>query len=390
MKVIIFAADFASTHQLMLEIKKTDHLVVETVDEPDQLVREIARTTPHLLVAHAPEESEAGLLILCQVRILFPDLAVCLLTGDLSTEQDRWHPALQKLLVQPIQPPAPRPYAEEIRLVCHDTSLEAFRKGKLNRPERKEGWEEICSNQEARFVLQLQAARKNHSSAKHYFECLSMQQAGLDQELAYRLAHGSYKALSWSRDLAVRWLALLAHYVPDVELEYLPLAGTPGPAIDYVHHVISTEGMYAAVLLFLSGMKPAIKNTIKALILARFEGQDDDALLDLSLKLYGMSKFLEQVGRAQIELMDVWIAPAGVTRPEDRNVPRGESRNAGIYRDFYDLTSIVLSPEPLASILRGFHAGTTYVEEYRHLPSFAEFRRLSRHDNVPSTNPVSS
>lgn len=383
MKVIIFAADFASTHQLMLEIKKTDHLVVETVDEPDQLIQTIARTTPHRLVFHTPSRSATGHLILEQLSVLFPDLQVCSLSGDLSLEQAVWQPALQEFLAQPVQPQAPRPYAEETRLVYHDTSLEAFWKGKLNRPERKEGWEKICSTQEARFVLQLQTARKNHSAAKRYFECLTMQQVGLDQELAYRLAHGSYKALSWSRDLAVKWLALLAHYVPDAELEFLPLAGSPGPAIDFVHHDIGMEGMYAAALMLLSGIKPVLKNALNKLVTARFEGQDDDALLDLSLKLYGMAKMLEQVGRAQIELMDAWLDPAIVSQPENRNLPRGESRNAGIFRDFHDLTFIVLSPEPLASILRGFHTGATYVEERRYLPSFAEFRRLCRHEKPP-------
>lgn len=386
MKVIIFATDFASTHQLMLEIKKTDHLVMETVDEPDQLIHEVARTTPHRLVFHTPSRSATGHLILEQLRVLFPDLQVCSLSGDLSVEQAVWQSALQEFLDQPIKPPIPRPYVEDTRYVCHDSSLQQFWKGKLNRPEPKEGWEAICSNQEARFVLQLQTARKNHSEAKHYFECLAMQQAGLDQELAYRLAHGSYKALSWSRDLATKWLALLAHYVPDAELEYLPLAGTPGTAIDFVHQDMPVEGMYAVTLVILSKVKPTIQNAIKELVTTRFHQQDDDTLLDLSLKLYGMAKMLEQVGRAQIELMDAWIDPAIVNCAEDRNIPRGESRNAGIFRDFYDLTFIVLSPEPLASILRGFHAGTTYVEERKYLPSFAEFRRLYRHEKVLPNN----
>lgn len=380
MKIIIFAVDFASTHQLTLEIKKNEHLVMETVDEPDQLIQIIARTTPHRLVFHTPSRSATGHLILEQLRVLFPDLQVCSLSGDLSVEQAVWHPALQEFLAQPVQPQEPRPYAEGDRVVGHDDSLQTFWKGKLNRPERKEGWEVICANQEARFVLQLQTARKNHSAAKRYFECLTMQQAGLDQELAYRLAHGSYKALSWSRDLAAKWLALMAHYVPDTELEYLPLASTPGPAIDYVHHNMPVEGMYAAALVILSTVKPTIQNAIKELVTARFDQQDDDALLDLSLKLYGMAKMLEQVGCAQIELMDAWLDPAIVDRAEDRTVPRGESRNAGIFRDFHDLTFIVLSPEPLTSILRGFHAGSTYVEERQYLPSFAEFRRLCRHE----------
>ena len=381
MKILLFTTCLESARLLAQEIRKADHLVIETVNEPNQLIHEIARTTPHLLVVHTPEEPAADHLE--QVHLLFPDLPVCLLSGDLSMTPAAWQPALQKALVQPIKPQTSRPYADDTRYVLHDASLQVLATGKLNRPERKEGWEKICSHQEARFVLQLQTARKNHQAAKHYFECLMKQQAGLDQELSYRLAHGSYKALSWSRDLAIKWLALLAHYVSDAELDYLPLAGTPGPAIDYVHHDMSTEGMYAAALVILFKVKPTIENAINELVPARFEKQDDDALLALSLKLYGMAKFLEQVGKVQIELMDAWLDPTIVDRAGDQNVPRGENRNAGIYRDFYDLTFIVNSPEPLDSILRGFHAGTTYVEEKRFLPTFAEFRRRCCHDKLP-------
>jgi hypothetical protein len=382
MKIVLFSTDFNSTHLLMQEIKKSEHLVMETIDDPNWLIHEINRTTPHLLVAHAPE----NLVPLDKVRVLFPDLPVCLLRGNLTVEQTDWRHTLQEALGQPIQSPVPRPYADDTRFVCHDESLQGFWKGKLNRPEQKQRWEDICSNQEARFVLQLQTGRKNHAAAKRYFECLLAQQTGLDQELAYRLAHGSYKALSWSRDLAVKWLALLAHYVPDAELEYLPIPGTPGPAMDFVHHDMPAEGMYAAALVVLSTVKPSVAGAIQELATARFDGQDEHALLALSLKLYGMAKFLGQVGGAQIELMDAWLDPAIVGRSESRDTPRGESRNAGLFRDFYDLTFIVHSPEPLASILKGFHAGTTYVEERRYLPSFAEFRRLCRHKKVPPGN----
>jgi hypothetical protein len=380
MKILLFGSDEPAIAAILCEIKKAGHFITQIVDDPAELISEIARTTPHLLVTHA--QGGNFLPVSTTVPEVFPDLPLCLLSGETDTAV--WQASLREALDRPVSQSTPRPYAEGNRLVCHDASLHAFWKGKLNRPERTEGWERICSQQEARFVLHLQTARKNHATAKNYFACLSMQQAGLDQELAYRLSHGSYKALSWSRDLAVKWLALLAHYVPDAELEYLPLPGTPGPAIDYVHHKISVEGMYAVALVLLSGIKPSIQHVIETHITARFEGQDDNALLELSLQLYGLAKFLEQVGRAQIELMDVWLDPAIVGRTEGQHVPRGEHRNAGIYRDFYDLKFIVLSPEPLASILRGFHAGTTSVEERRYFPTFAEFRRLCRH--VPSAS----
>jgi len=385
-KVLLFTSDFKAGQILMAELKRTDPVIVETVDDLDRLKHEIARTTPHLLVAHANVDSAAGQLILKEVRFLFPELSVCLVKGDLA--ENLWQPGLTEVVAKPIRPETPRPYAGGTRMVFHDESFMPFWKGKLNRPQLEKGWEKICSGQEARFFQQLQTARKNHAAAKNYFQCLQAQQAEFDQELAYRLVHGSYKGLSWSRDLGLKWLALLAHYTADAELEYLPRAGSPGPAVDYVHHDASPEAVYVATLLISYQVKPAVSNAIKDLVIARFDGQDDDALLALSLKLYGMAKMLEQVGRAQIELMDAWLDPSIVDRAGDANIPRGEHRYVGIYRDFYDLGFIINSPEPLASVLRGFHAGTTYIQQERFLPSFPEFRRLWRSEELPSDNPA--
>jgi hypothetical protein len=377
-KVLLYSSDFESGRTVLQQIKETNEHFVESVEDSNELVEEIARTTPHLLIVILPAEPAWLLNVLAGIDDLFPDLPVCLVAGDLSQEDNPWRQDLAESLSQPIKPEVPRPYAEDSRIVLHDESLRALWRGKLNRPQQVEGWEKTCAHQEARFVLQLQTARKNHDAAKNYFECLRTQQAGLNQEIAYRLPHGSYKALSWARELAAKWLALLAHYIPDAELQFLPRAGTPGPAVDYVHHDVPIDSVYAATLMLCSTVKASVGEAIKELVTTKFDRHDDNALFATSLKLYGMAKFLEQVGTAQIELMDAWLDPSIVNRAGDREVPRGEHRNAGIYRDFYDLPYIVVSPEPLDSILKGFHAGTTYVKERPFLPSFAEFRRISR------------
>ena len=305
----------------------------------------------------------------------FPDQPVCSISGDLDAECST---VPDEALHQPPKAGVPRPYADDSRIILHDHSLKKFWKGKLNRPKIIKGREKVCTQQESRFLIQLQTGLKNHADAKNYFACLTTQQTGLDQELSYRLAHGSYKALSWSRDLASKWLALLAHYIPDAELQFLPFAGTHGPGIDFVHHEMPIEAVYAAALLLCTKIKPTIAEIIKDIVTTKFEGQDAAAQLSLSLKLYGTAKFLEQVGRAQIELMDAWLNPSIVDRRGDANIPRGEDRNAGIFRDFHDLGFIVNSPEPLNSVLQGFHAGTARIDHDRILPSFEEFRTLYR------------
>ena len=75
--------------------------------------------------------------------------------------------------------------------------------------------------------------------------------------------------------------------------------------------------------------------------------------------------------------MGAWLDPQIVHRLDRGDCPRSEHRNAGIFRDFHDLTFIVNSPEPMHSILKGFHAGTTYVVGGNLVPIFGEFMQLA-------------
>jgi hypothetical protein len=384
-KIFLLAHDDRYADVISQRLLDHGHIVVGGLSHPDELRHEVARTTPHLLVIQT-KEATASREVQEKVKPWFPDLATCSLCDEILKTEADWVGQLDAALNQQIKPEIPRVYADGPRYVCHDASFRAASSGKLNRPSRAEGWQKVCAQQEARFLMQLQAGRKNHAAAKNYFACLERQQAGLNQEIGYRLVHGSYKALSWSRDLAVKWLALLAHYVPDCEREYLPLAGTPGPRIDFVHHDLRPEGLYAAALVITAGVKPSILEELAGLVTTRFEPRDQEKLFGVSLWLYGFAKLLESVGRAQIELMDYWLDPTAATQLEEEAVPRGLHRNAGIYRDFYELGFVINFPQPLEAILKGFHAGTTRVEHGRRAAPFADYWRLY-HEKEKATTP---
>jgi hypothetical protein len=173
-KILLFTADDKIKSLLLREIEAVGHLVMATVTDPDQLEQEIARTTPHQLIVHGPAGSEISDLVQTVIRKAFPDLPIGLLDGTIVEGSTSWRQKLKALLTEPIAAQIPRPYADDQRVVFHDASLQAMWQGKLNRPEQKPGWEQICSNQEARFIIHLQAGRKNHQAAKHYLACLPL------------------------------------------------------------------------------------------------------------------------------------------------------------------------------------------------------------------------
>jgi hypothetical protein len=358
MKILIYAVDEASRQEIM-DVAGGHHLF-KFCSEATNIPHDLARTTPHLFISFG-EVPEA-------IRQLFPDTRFCGLDKTGS-----WRDSLRSAMAQPLAVEQPRPFADDTRMICHDPSLISYWKGKLGQPQATEGWKEEATLQEARFLMQLEAGRKHHKAAKHYHSCLLAQLPGLEQEVSYRLVHRSYKGLLWSRDFASRWLALLAHYcAPEVELEYLPRAGSPGPRIDYVHASMPPEGQYACIVLLLSGINPVIAAIIKEVVLAEFTGQDDVALLAQSLSVCGFVNLLRQVAEAQISLMDWWLSKDFAP---DYDMERTRHRNVGIHRDFWRLNWVGSSPDVLNKLVAGFHAGTSFARRARKMVTFLELQK---------------
>ena len=165
-----------------------------------------------------------------------------------------------------------------------------------------------------------------------------------------------------------------------MELEFLPKPAAASAQVDFVHHEIRPEGMYAASLVLLSRVDPAVERAIMSLLTSSFSGQPDEELLSDSLRLYGLAKFLQEVGTAQVDLMRRWLDPSSQPVQSDERFQR---RQLGLFRDFWKLPYIAVTPEPLTSILRGYHAGTTYVAKRGHLPTFRELMKLR--EAIPAT-----
>jgi len=172
MKIILFGTP-KSTSVLRQMVEAANHIVVAVVSDSESLPYHIARTTPHGLIAHLVGDETTGNSVWAKSENLFPDIATCTVRGDLATTQEQWQQSVQEFLNQPHGFPVPRPYAEGTRIVWHDASLKGLSSSsKLNRPTQEVGWEEIAKRQEGRFLLMLEAGKKNHTAAQRYYRCL--------------------------------------------------------------------------------------------------------------------------------------------------------------------------------------------------------------------------
>ena len=377
MKVIVFVSTMEDADVIGQVIESCAHHVVATVTDPSSLYYSTAQLTPHALVAES-RHHVASTQAVETYGSIYPDVLIWTCNFDRSD----WQGELTSFLGRPRKKAAPRPYAQGPRVVYHAAPLMEKSSGeKLKRPKYTEGWQRECEQQEARFVMMLQAGRETHPAALHYYRCLRAQAPGLHRETAYRLVHSSYKAY-WARDLAARWLGLLCHYIVGTELDFLPSPMSPGPTVDYIGHEMSDEGLYAATLVLIRGVSPAVTAEIRFLGSAYFRQQSEEELFLECLRLYGFATLLAQVGTALVRLMTRWLDPV---RSNSDSSLRLHERHLGILRDFYHMPHILHSPHPLREILRGYHAGTTYVPHPPAAPSFRLWRQAmleSRGENM--------
>lgn len=272
------------------------------------------------------------------------------------------------------------PYADEQRFIFHDEAYQKFASTqKLHVPRRNPGWEAVASDQECRFLIQLQTAKfeDHHQRAKQYYATLRRFDRGLTREVSYRLAHGSYKIV-WLREQIARWLTVLAHYIPDVEIEHCPGARNSSPRVDFIYYEMPPIFNYAVCSVLAFGIRASVADQIKDAVSWKFEGQPESQLITTGCLLFGINAYLAQVAQAQVWSMSHFLAPESSCQqvnPHSRNL----RRTLGIFFEFWGWEHLWNSDEGIREITRKFHSGETRVDRPSGVPmapTFTQFRQI--------------
>lgn len=389
MKIVIVHPDTTVRKRLVEWLEQTrGHAVLSASDWPDDLRAIVAELEPDLVLLHAmkgPAHLPDMFALLAFEECRFQNLpATSLFTEDgpsgalesLLSEQERIRREKQWLL---------RDYADEQRIIIHDEAYQKFASAeKLHVPGPEPGWESVASNQECRFLLQLQTAKVEncHQQAQHYYQALRRFDEGLTLEAAYRLAHGSYKIVALREQIA-RWLTVLAHYIPDIEIEHCPAPHNASSRVDYIHYEMPPVFDYAVFSVLAYGMNAAVAAQIKEAVTWQFEGQSESQLATKGCMLFGLNAYLAQVARAQIEAMSQFLdMESSFYKSEMGN--RNLRRTLGIYFEFWGWPYLWNMGDGLREITRRFHSGETRVvgpEGVAMTPTFCQFRQMMVEEN---------
>ena len=370
MKLLLISPENRRRKKLIHWLRRHNVIIVgATTLNGIQILEAIARSTPHLVVFIEERIDADTEAVLAFVAANFRSVALVRLpfvSGDREVPH-HWIDLLRKQLRRPLAPWVPMPYGAEMRLVFHDSDFNHFSRGDKIRA-GSVGIERQCAGL---FCL-LDGAKRNHVRAKSYLAAIEASLAGLEPELTYRMVHRSYKALIWSRSLVTKFVAAIAHYVPGVQVDYLPFPAPVHSSLDYVHYEQPLEDRYALDALCRMDIHQSVAELLISSSQWIFTGQNGVVLVAEQCQLYGLARFMHQVAQAHIATVDRWLELPGAGAEE--GLTREAHRQQGIVRDFWAWGSIFESPGMLSHLLRAYHDGPWKPGfDYPIIPTYADF-----------------
>lgn len=356
MKIVIVTSSATLRQKLSQFVQAAGHVVVGVVQPSGiGILEELARATPHVLVLATGEPDHDTETIIKFASMNFHDLLIApvSLQGP-DTLRSGWQKRLSEALKK--TPPLYLDHSTTEparRLVFHDPTFSRVVSGeKRKQPHPGPQFEIDLASERRRFQKLLAGARAHHADAKSYREALIDSYLATELEHAYRLTHDSYKGLSWSRDWAGKWCAVLAHYVPNICIEYLPKPAGIHAGIDYIHFSMPVEAEYG--IMAVTGLQPSPSQTemLLAATQTEFTGQSDSVLLQKSCTWRGMAWVMQFVANAHVSVMDRVLA-----KDESLFVAEQERvthRQMGVFRDFWDLHTLFHETPQWEKVLRSF------------------------------------
>jgi hypothetical protein len=375
MKTLIFHPDATARETIRHQIEQLDHVVMHEDASLQQLLLHVAKHQPHVVIV-----AELDPVLRIQIETEFDQFAlrVPIIWLPLTLSGSDLEALIQGELTQiasaPCSPLLVR-YCDESRQVIRDIAYVAYEDGrKQNLPPASENESKELAREINIFAQQVGRATRNHVAARQYLRQVIVTDkggGGLQRELVYRALHSSHK-IFWQRDHIYRWVGVLSHYLPDVELAYLPPPAPPSPKLDFLAYCSGAECRYVAAALHLHGFKPSWMPALQSVLERKFTGQSEEALLQETLILSGLSALLEEIAKAQIRVINCALDPS-LPWYTDGLLSRELHRSSQIFCDFWNLRRLRENPQYLRAVADAVVAGEIkstvtqpVVQHFRH------------------------
>jgi hypothetical protein len=217
--------------------------------------------------------------------------------------------------------------------------------------------EHARETQQNRFLALLSAGRTHHRRAQAYLSAAIATQQNYEQDWSLAVLSGDPRGYLWRAQL-FRYVSTLAHYIPGVEVDCLPLPHPASQSLDFLHTALSAEAFYALNAIRTFGTNPELDKGLWEV--GQIETRQGPQLAEDAGRLAGWAATVRQAASAHVDVMDACLSenPDRLTTLEETR----HSRNAqSIFLQLWGLKGIVDCPGEFKRLTNEFHAGRRAV-----------------------------
>lgn len=353
---LLFCHPSHSLLRRLLDRPLAGHSLVVPCPQATNLIPVAAATEPHLIVLGAETQGTFPQALQSSLRQAGFYAPVVILTSAHPSDQeldDIW----RQLQISNRKLSRPQFDAQSYTVMTE----------KLDKPRRSERVvaPKDLAAQENRFLALLASGALCHQRAKAYQRTAAATEHYLASDWALATLSGEGRAYLWRTQL-FRHASVLAHYIPGVEVECLPLPHPPSSKLDYLYNALSGEALYALCAIRAFGIDPGCERTLWKL--GQIQTAQESNCSDVCTRLAGWSGLMRQVAAAHVHVLDTCLSGSSAME----NVPQESHRSRcrqQIFCRWWKFTGFLTSPESLGRLSEEFHSGRRAVG----VPSFDSF-----------------
>ena len=370
MKLLLFHSNPKLLSRL-LERPLAGQNVVISCSRRGELIPLIAATEPHLVVIGGDEHGVPPKQIEEALRKLGFHTRILVLPSECQDDQhlDAVWLSLRSFSREPLC----AQFDSQHYTVLTEKSFEPRGAGVCAPPDGS-------AKQENRLLALLATGAVQHVRAQAYLSAAIATQRSYEREWTLGTLFGDAMAYLWRGQL-FRYASTLAHYIPGVSTECLPLPHPPARRLDYLHTGLSAEAFYALSALRTFGVNPRFAEGLWSV--GQFQATQDPRLPGEAAQLAGWAGLLREVATAHLRVLDACLAdlPAQLSAFQDTRHSRNLQR---IFCQWWQLTDSTNSPDDLQKLVKEFKAGrrSVGVSSFCSFCQFAE--QIQRGDQATS------
>jgi hypothetical protein len=341
MKLLFFHTDPALLARLLDRPTAAQNLVISCT-EPGELIPLVAATEPHLIVLAGDGDKGALEEIGSSLRGLGFHARILVLP------RDRWDDMHLDAVWSTLRSFPREPLLAEFNSQHYEVLTE-----KESRPAEDLKSAESVAAQENRLLALLETGTLRHARAQAYLRAAIATQRHYGGEWTAAALAGDPKAYIWRGQL-FRYVSVLAHSVPGVDTECLPLPHPPAERLDYLPAALPPEAFYALQALRAFGVSSGFAQGLWNV--GQFDAGKDSWTPENAVQVAGWATAMREIAVVHLRVLKACLAGASA-RTLAFQSDRHSTNLQRIFCLWWRLHHFTDAPRRLSGLVEEFHSG---------------------------------